>query len=108
MSESARQQNLFADAAPWDADDAELRLTATVVFPTGPDKEFDYLVPDELLGKLQEGCRVRVPLGRTDRPVVAYCVRLETKPAGNRKLKSIIAPIDAVPLLRPPLMRLTR
>lgn len=108
MNRPQHQQNLFADAAPWDADDAELRLTATVVFPTGPDKEFDYLVPDELLGRLQEGCRVRVPLGRSDRPVTAYCVRLETKPAGERKLKQILATVDDVPLLRPPLMRLTR
>src|SRR5262249_42240386 len=87
--------------------DAELCATATVVFPQGPDKEYDYAVPDELLGRLQEGCRVKVPLGRGDRPVVGYCVRLETKRLG-RKLKEIVEPVDNVPLLRPPMIRLTR
>lgn len=108
MTRSEHQQDLFGDTAPWEDDDVELRTVATIVFPTGPDKEFDYLVPDELLGKLQAGCRVKVPLGRGDRPVIGYCVRLETKPLGTRKLKAILAPVDAVPLLRPSLLRLTR
>ena len=82
MTRSEHQQDLFGDTAPWEDDDVELRTVATIVFPTGPDKEFDYLVPDELLGKLQAGCRVKVPLGRGDRPVIGYCVRLETKPLG--------------------------
>ena len=69
MTRSEHQQDLFGDTAPWEDDDVELRTVATIVFPTGPDKEFDYLVPDELLGKLQAGCRVKVPLGRSDRPV---------------------------------------
>lgn len=108
MTARLHQTDLFGDVAPWEEDDAAERATATVVFTNGPDKEYDYLVPDELLGSLQAGCRVKVPLGRGDRPVVGYCVRLETKPIGNRKLKSILAPVDSVPLLRPPMIRLTR
>lgn len=108
MSDAPRQFNLFGDEAPWEADDVDLRSVATVVFVTGPDKEYDYLVPDELLGRLQEGTRVRVPLGARDRPTTAYIVRMETKPLGNRRLKSILAPVDAVPLLRGPMLRLTR
>lgn len=108
MTNRPRQQDLFGDAAPWDDDDSALAVTATVVFTHGPDKEYDYAVPDELLGRLQPGCRVRVPLGRGDREAVGYCVRVETKPVGARKLKAVIAPVDSVPLLRPPMIRLTR
>jgi primosomal protein N' (replication factor Y) len=108
MTDRPQQQDLFGDVAPWDDDDAALCATATIVFTHGPDKEYDYAVPDALLGRLQAGCRVKVPLGRGDRPAVGYCVRLETKRIGSRKLKEILAPVDAVPLLRPPMIRLTR
>ncbi len=102
------QQNLFGDDAPWEEDDAELRMVAAVVFASGPQQEFDYLVPDELLDVLQVGCRVRVPLGRGNRPVEGYCVRLETKPSGSRRLKEIAECLDDVPLVRLPLLKLTQ
>ena len=102
------QQNLFGDDAPWEEDDAELRTVAAVVFASGPHQEFDYLVPDELLDVLQVGCRVRVPLGRGNRPVEGYCVRLETRPLGARKLKEIEECLDEVPLVRLPLLKLTQ
>jgi primosomal protein N' (replication factor Y) len=101
------QQSLF-DEAPWEVDDVELRAIATIVFPTGPAQEFDYLVPDAMLGTLQAGCRVMIPFGRGDRQVQGYCVRVETKSPGPRKLKEIAELVDDVPLLRPTMMQLTR
>ncbi|MCE9605929.1 MAG: primosomal protein N' [Planctomycetia bacterium] len=101
------QQSLF-DEAPWEADDIELRTIATIVFPTGPAQEFDYIVPDALLATLQAGCRVSVPFGRGDRQAQGYCVRVETKPIGTRRLKEIAELVDDVPLLRPTMMQLTR
>ena len=36
--------------------------------PYAIDKPYDYLIPDELKGRLQPGCRVTVPFSRNDRP----------------------------------------
>ncbi len=45
-----QQRNLF-DKEPeaWEADDQSERLIATVILSTGPEQEFDYLVPDRTL-----------------------------------------------------------
>ncbi|MDL5050323.1 hypothetical protein QQ054_30425 [Oscillatoria amoena NRMC-F 0135] len=37
---------------------------AKVVLERNLDKEFDYLIPDSLLGVVQVGSKVRVPFGR--------------------------------------------
>jgi primosomal protein N' (replication factor Y) len=58
--------------------------------------------------RLEPGRRVRVPLGRGNRSVVGYCVRLQNEPAGGRKLKSVAAVIDERPLLSDAMLRLTR
>src|SRR3954469_2716294 len=87
---SATQQSLFDTAPPpWEVDDAATALVATVVLSGGPVGEFDYLVPAEMIGgskperKLEAGRRVRVPLGRSNRSVVGYCVEVAMKPAGG-------------------------
>ncbi len=110
-----QQQTLFEpEPAPWELDDAAEQLVATVVLPGGPVGEFDYLAPAGLLaderpeGRLEPGCRVRVPLGRANRGVIGYCVALANKPAVGRKLKSVSAVLDRQPLLSPAMLRLTR
>jgi primosomal protein N' (replication factor Y) len=106
---SAGQQQLFETAPPpWELDDAECRWIATLVLPSGPDQEFDYLVPDELRSRLEVGQRVRAPLGRGDRAVVGYCVRLEHRPVGRRPLKAVRDVVDEQSLLSPAMIRLTR
>ena len=65
-------------------------------------------MPDELCQTIEAGRRVRVPLGHSNRPVLAYCIRVEGRPVGARKLKSVQAVIDAKTLLAPPMLRLTR
>ena len=103
------QQQLFDTAPPqWELDDAENRWIATLVLSTGPEQEFDYLVPDRLRPQLEVGQRLRVPLGRGDRPVVGYCVRLEHRPVGGRRLKEVREIIDEQSLLSPAMIRLTR
>ena len=103
------QRSLFDldEPSPWETDDRSDRLVATVVFPGGPDGEFDYLVPDRLAAQLEAGRRVRVPLGRSNRSVVGYCVRMETRPALGRKLKSLEGLVDRRSLLAPAMLRLT-
>lgn len=103
------QQQLFETAPPqWEVDDAESRWIATLVLPSGLESELDYLVPDDLRPRLEVGVRVRVPLGRGDRPVVGYCVALEHRPIGGRRLKAVADVIDERSLLSPAMIRLTR
>ncbi len=112
---ASTQQSLFEIEPPaWELDDAASALVATVVLPGGPFGEFDYLVPAEMVGStrpermLEPGRRVRVPLGRSNRSVVGYCVDVAMKPSGGRKLKSVTAVLDRRPLLSAPMLRLTR
>ena len=106
---ASTQQSLFdTQPPPWELDDAATALVATVVLAGGPVGEFDYLVPAEMVGrraperKLEAGRRVRVPLGRSNRSVVGYCVEVAMKPTGGRKLKSVAAVLDRRPLLSAP------
>lgn len=104
---SSTQQSLFdSQPAPWELDDAAQQHVATVVLLSGPGNEFDYLVPEGMT--LEAGARVRVPLGRGNRSVVGYCVAVEYKSAGGRKLKAVDRVLDRRPLVTPPMLRVTR
>jgi len=108
MTEQQRQ--LFdREPAPWEVDDRGERLVATVVFVGGPPGDFDYSVPEPLAGEVEPGRRVRVPLGRGNRMVTGYCVRLETKPTASlgRPLKPLADVVDRRRLLSPSMLRLT-
>jgi len=107
---SDQQHSLFASEPdePWQQDDQSEQLIATVVFVEGPGGEYDYLVPDRLAEKAQVGCRVRVPLGRGNRPLTGYCVRVEAKPAGRRSLKPLADVLDLRSLVSPSMLQLTR
>jgi len=101
-----QQRQLFTEA-PWEHDDASERLVASVVFPGPLPGEFDYLVPEHLREKLAVGRRVRAPLGKGNRAMEAYCVRVEYRPVAGRELKSLLSVIDARTLLSPSMLRLT-
>ena len=102
------QQNLFdTQLEPWETDDGSEQLVATVVVLGGPAMELDYVIPDAMREKLQPGCRVRVPLGRGNRLVVGYCVRLASRPTGTRPLKPVREIVDRRSLLPPSMLRLT-
>ena len=103
------QRSLFAEPTdPWYVDDQAEHLVATVILAEGPEQEFDYCVPDQLHGEIEAGKRVRVPFGRSNRPVVAYCVRLQDKPTGGRQLKTVAGVLDERNLLSPAMLRLTK
>ncbi|MBN1909423.1 MAG: primosomal protein N' [Pirellulales bacterium] len=102
-----QQKRLFDDEpAPWELDDQAEQWVATVVFPTGPPGEFDYAVPEPLRATLKAGCRVKTPLGRGNRSVTGYCVRLASRVA-SRQLKPIHQVVDPQSLLSPAMLRLT-
>ncbi|MBN1854196.1 MAG: primosomal protein N' [Pirellulales bacterium] len=112
---SEYQQSLF-DLEPesWQLDAGAMRLVASVVLADGPDGSFDYLVPPEMsdaterIDQLEVGRRVQVPFGRRNRLTVGYCIRLEFKPVGSRRLKTVAALLDPRSLLSPSMLRLTQ
>jgi primosomal protein N' (replication factor Y) len=106
---SDQQRNLFDTAPePWEADDQAEQLVAGIVLATGPAQEFDYLVPDALRDLVEPGRRVLVPLGKGNRQVQGYCVRVESRLGGPRPLKPLAEVVDRRSLLTPAMLRLTR
>ena len=109
QSHSMTQRSLFETQPPdWEVDAADERRVATVVVPQGPPKSLDYLVPEALREQVQPGCRVRVPLGRSNRPVIGYCVELADQGGQQRRLKEIREVVDQRSLLSPAMLRLTK
>lgn len=106
----SRQPNLFeTDLPPWEETEPQNEeLVATIVFATGPDQPFDYTVPERLIDLLEAGRRVRVPFGRGDRLVTGYCVQVETKSVGARRLKALHSVVDKRTLASPAMLRLTK
>ena len=108
-----KQQNLFeSDPTPWELDDEAERSIATVVLAAAPFGPFDYLAPPELLGKIEPGRRVRVPLGRGNRTLEAYCVGLrnestEASRARSYRLKPVRSVVDDQALASPRMLALT-
>ena len=106
-----QQLNLFDEMdepAPWEQDDATDALLAEVVFPTGVEGPFDYLVPEKLIDLIEPGRRVRVPLGRGNRQVTGYCVALASKSVNLKKYKPVDQVLDTQTLLSSSMLRLTR
>jgi primosomal protein N' (replication factor Y) len=95
---------------PWELDDLKNRFLAKVVFPTGYGAVLDYLVPDELAGKIEPGMRVMVPLGKGNRLVLGYCLEVQRFGLAitNVPLKSIQSRIDEHRLLSDTMLRLIR
>ncbi len=108
MSQSPQQRALFdAEPTPWELDEQAEQLVAVVVFSSNPWGPYDYTVPDHMRARMELGKRVQVPLGRGDRGIVGYCVKLENRPVGTRQLKPIAQVIDDQSLFSPHMLRLT-
>src|SRR5262245_9892333 len=80
-------------------------MIARVTLELALRKEFDYLVPDELAGKVDVGSRVQVPFGARK---VLGCVTALAEESGQTKLRSIIKVIGAQTLVTPKVLALAR
>src|SRR5947209_5832159 len=75
---------------------------AGVVFNRPLDQVFTYRVPAWLAEAIRPGARVKVPLGRGNKPAVGYCVRLDDGlPEGVEpsKVKEVVEVVDNPPLI---------
>src|SRR5215218_5274304 len=77
---------------------------AGIVFNRPVDQVFTYRVPARLRESVRPGQRVRVPLGRGNKPAVGYCVRVDgevpetVEPA---RVKDVLEVLDDPPLIDP-------
>jgi primosomal protein N' (replication factor Y) len=82
-----------------------------VVFNRPIDQVFTYRVPSRLREAVRVGQRVRVPLGRGNKPAVGYCVQVEGKaPEGVEpgRVKEVLELLDDPPLIDLAMLELTR
>src|SRR5450755_3163393 len=68
-------------------------------------KEFDYLIPEELVGQIEVGSRVQVPFGARK---VMGCVTGLAEESAHAKLKPILKIIGAQTLVTPKVLKLAR
>jgi primosomal protein N' (replication factor Y) len=108
VSSDVIQPGLFDASLPdWEADSADERPVAEVVFAKGYRQSLIYTIPDRLVGEVAPGKRVVVPLGKHDRRVTGYCVAVRTAKSTGTRLKGVSAVLDPVPLFTPIMLRVT-
>jgi primosomal protein N' (replication factor Y) (superfamily II helicase) len=80
---------------------------AAIAIEQSVDRTLDYAIPARWASTLKPGMRVRVPLGRNNKPAYGYVVAV--KPAAEvSKVKELLAVADERVLVPPTLMELSR
>lgn len=103
----SQQPNLFdTEAKPWELDAQSECRAAKVVFSEPPHGPFDYLIPDDLASEIQVGVRVKVPLGKSNREMLGYCIDVASIQAVPESLKPIRQVLDTEPLCTPRILEL--
>ncbi len=104
-----RQNELFdTQAPPWEVDAMHELTVATIAFAEPPFGPFHYAVPKELVGRINAGVRVRVPLGKGNRLVIGYCLAVESIKQSPDALKAVAEVIDEQSLCPGKLIELIR
>jgi primosomal protein N' (replication factor Y) len=80
-------------------------MIARVTLELALRREFDYLIPSELIGQIDVGSRVQVPLGARK---VLGCVTALAEESAHTKLKSILKVIGAQTLVTGKVLKLAR
>jgi primosomal protein N' (replication factor Y) len=80
---------------------------AGVALEQSIDKSLDYAIPAGLVSSLRVGQRVRVPLGRNNRPVLGYVTSVR-ETSDHPKIKRLLDIADERVLVPPKLMELAR
>jgi primosomal protein N' (replication factor Y) len=80
-------------------------MIARVTLELALRKEFDYLIPDELVKEIDVGSRVQVPFGPRK---VMGCVTALAEESAHTKLKAVLKVIGAQTLVTPKVLKLAR
>ncbi|MFN4242426.1 MAG: primosomal protein N' [Tepidisphaerales bacterium] len=98
--------SVAAAASPGPREAARL---CSVAIEQSLDRTLTYVLPRQLAASVSVGMRVRVPLGRRDRPAIGYVVGFpEAADVATEKLKPVLAVADSRVLLTPGLLELAR
>jgi primosomal protein N' (replication factor Y) (superfamily II helicase) len=101
------QPELFdTDLPPWQLDAQGECRAASIVFAEAPHGPLHYRIPDELLEQTRPGVRVKVPLGRSNREMLGYCIAVETVQQPPGALKPVAEVLDVEPLCTPRVLEL--
>jgi primosomal protein N' (replication factor Y) len=99
---------LFPQAGPPEIEAASATgPVAQVALEQGVDRVLDYAIGPRLAGRVHVGMRVRVPLGRNNRPMRGWVVAVRGT-SELPKLKNLLAIDDERVLVSPPVMELSR
>lgn len=100
---------LFPELEPPAAPDEPLPQGpfAAVALEQSIDRTLDYSIPPRLVDSVQVGQRVRVPLGKNNRPTAGYVITIHPTTTYPR-IKDLIGVEDQRVLVPPPLMELAR
>jgi primosomal protein N' (replication factor Y) len=105
--DSAEQGELFElDPPPWELEFGETVPAAGIVFADAPHGPFHYRVPPSMVDALTPGMRVQVPLGRSNRKVLGWCVELVPAGKASRSMKDIAQLVDTEALCSPQMVKL--
>ena len=102
-----RQSSLFPDLTPSRVAPPLPGPYAGVAIEQAVDRLLTYAVPADLAGDIAVGQRVRVPLGRGNKPAYGYVVRLSDT-TDHKKIKPLLAIADERVLVNPKMMELAR
>src|SRR5258708_8176174 len=80
-------------------------MIARVTLEIALRKEFDYLIPPDLVEQIDVGSRVQVPLGSRK---VLGCVTAVAEESAQTRLKPILKVIGAKTLITPKILKLAR
>ncbi|MGN6547508.1 MAG: replication restart helicase PriA [Aureliella sp.] len=96
---NVQQPQLFPqDVPPWELDAQATSTVARIVFSEAPHGPFDYLVPPALLSHALPGVRVKVPLGKSNREMLGYCIEVQQIQQAPEAFKPISEVLDPEPL----------
>ena len=107
---ASSEQSLFPTLLDTPASSASPREPgpfAAIAIEQSIDKMLDYSIPARLLPQLKVGQRVKVPLGRRNKPTAGYVVAIREQ-SDYPKIKRLLAIDDARVLVPPRLMELAR
>ena len=94
-----QQPELFPqDVPPWELDAQAASTIARIVFSEAPHGPLDYLVPARLLDQTLPGVRVKVPLGKSNREMLGYCIEVQQIQQVPDAYKPITEVLDPEPL----------
>lgn len=107
------QNSLFeTEPQPWNLDDQDDWLAARIALPDQPYGPYDYAIPAELESAVKPGVRIEVPLGRSNRKMIGYCIDIIgpfhplAASVNPNRMKPIQRVVDSTPLITPALLKL--